>query len=94
MTDPGQVFDSINQGRLVDLQWPREDWRLNGGRTGWGGWAPRVGMEGTVVHRWTPNHRDALRRSHLEGKTILLVNLHEHFVPVAEAGVQDLGAEV
>lgn len=94
ITDPSQVYDSINLGRLLDIQWPKEEWRQNGGKTGWGVWAPRAGMEGTVVHRWTPNNRDTLRRSHLEGKTILLVNLHDHFVPIAESGVQDLGAEV
>ncbi|XP_025105785.1 pecanex-like protein 1 isoform X5 [Pomacea canaliculata] len=91
--DPAQVFDSINQGRLTDVQWPREDWRLKGGKGYWGEWVPRVGMEGTVVHRWQPGHRDVTRRSHLD-KTILLMQLHDRYVPIAESGVIDLGAEV
>ena len=69
--DPSQVYDAINTGRLLDMQWPKEEWRANGGRAGWGPWMPRAGMEGTVVHRWTPNHKDALRRSPVDGKTIL-----------------------
>ncbi|KAK7103857.1 pecanex-like protein 1 isoform X2 [Littorina saxatilis] len=93
ITDLSQVYDSINLGQMQDVQWPKEEWRLNGGKIGWGKWVPRSGMEGTVVHRWTPNHRDILRRSNLD-KTILLVHLHDHFVPIAESGVQDLGAEV
>ena len=37
--------------------------------------------------------RDIGRRSHVD-KTILLVQIGDKFVPIAESGVTDLGAEV
>lgn len=46
-----------------------------------------------VVHQWVPNHRDLSKRSHVD-KTILLIKIDERYVPIAEAGVLDLGAEV
>lgn len=46
-----------------------------------------------VVHKWTPNHRDPKLRSHVD-KTILLVQIDDKFVPIAENCVQDLGDEV
>lgn len=46
-----------------------------------------------VVHRWVPSHRDPNRRSHVD-RTILLVRIEDKYVPIAEAGVVDLGAEV
>lgn len=46
-----------------------------------------------VVHRWIPNHRDPSKRSHVD-KTILLIKIEDRYVPIAEGGVQDLGAEV
>ncbi|KAF4523513.1 hypothetical protein B566_EDAN004584 [Ephemera danica] len=46
-----------------------------------------------VVHRWVPSHRDPNQRSHVD-RTIVLVQIDDKFVPIAEAGVQDLGAEV
>ena len=59
----------------------------------WNGWVPDKGAEGTVVHRWQPCHRDPGRRSHVD-KTILLVHIGDYYVPIAESGVTDLGAEV
>lgn len=91
--DPGQVYDSINLGRRIDVQWPAEDWRKNGGKNAWLGWAPVKGMEGSVVHKWMPCHADPGRRSHVD-KTILLVQIGDKFVPVSETGIIDLGAEV
>ncbi|XP_064603904.1 pecanex-like protein 1 isoform X2 [Liolophura sinensis] len=91
--DPGQVYDSINLGRRIDVQWPAEDWRKNGGKNAWFGWAPVKGMEGSVVHKWMPCHADPGRRSHVD-KTILLVQIGDKFVPVSESGIIDLGAEV
>lgn len=93
IVDTSQILDSVNLGRRLEMQWPREEWKQNGGKNSWGDWVPRAGMEGTVVHRWTPNHRDLSKRSHLD-KTILLVQLNEHYVPISESGVADLGAEV
>ena len=91
--DPSLVFDNINLGRRIDVQWPNEEWKQNGGRNGWHGWIPMKGMEGAVVHKWTPCHRETIKRSHVD-KVILLVQIGEKFVPVAEQGVLDLGAEV
>ncbi|KAJ7389078.1 hypothetical protein OS493_033940 [Desmophyllum pertusum] len=55
--DRGQVYDSINLGRRIDVQWPSELMRERGGRSYWKDWNPVAGVEGPVVHRWTPCHR-------------------------------------
>ncbi|XP_012936159.1 pecanex-like protein 1 [Aplysia californica] len=91
--DPSLIYDCINLGRRVDVQWPNEDWKTAGGKNGWKEWTPKKGMEGTVVHRWTPGHTDPVKRSHVD-RNILLVQLKDHYVPIAESGVLDLGAEV
>jgi hypothetical protein len=91
--DPGVVYDTINMGRRIDVVWPNERMQLRGGRSFWRDWLPEKGMEGQVVHRWVPNHRDLSQRSHVD-RTIVLVQVDDKFVPIAEAGVQDLGAEV
>ncbi|XP_057670879.1 pecanex-like protein 1 isoform X2 [Diorhabda carinulata] len=93
ITDSNAVFDSLNQIRKVEILWPNEFIRIRGGKTYWKDWKPEVGMDGTVVHKWLPSHKDPSRRSHIE-KTILLVNIDDKYVPIAENGVQDLGAEV
>ncbi|XP_050525456.1 pecanex-like protein 1 [Daktulosphaira vitifoliae] len=91
--DPSQVYDAINLGRRIDVVWPDEKMRIRGGRSYWKDWLPEKGMEGLVVHQWIPNHRDLSRRSHVD-KTILLIKIDERYVPIAESGVLDLGAEV
>ena len=93
LTDTTQVYDDINSGRRGDVVWPNEDWRTAGGRTGWHGWSPSVGDEGSIVHRWIPSHRDSSRRSHVD-KTVILVHIDDKFVPVAESGLTFLGVEV
>ncbi|OWF38383.1 pecanex-like protein 1 [Mizuhopecten yessoensis] len=93
ITDITKVFYNINLGRRIDVQWPNEDWKQNGGKSGWAAWSPVVGMEGCVVHRWEPCHRETMKRSHVD-KVILLVQISDKYVPIAEAGVLDLGAEV
>lgn len=91
--DRGQVYDSINLGRRIDVQWPSELMREHGGRSYWKDWNPVEGVEGIVVHRWTPCHRDPARRSHVD-RPIVLVKIDDKFVPIAEAGVVDAGIEV
>ncbi|XP_018322376.1 pecanex-like protein 1 isoform X2 [Agrilus planipennis] len=91
--DPNVVYDCINLGRRIDVSWPDENMRAKGGRSHWRDWLPETGMEGQVVHRWSPCHWDPSRRSHVD-RTILLVKIDDKYVPIAESGVQDLGAEV
>ena len=86
------MYDNINLGRRNEIQWPNEEWRVNGGRNGWGSWVPAVGMEGTVIHRWSPFHRDIQKRSHID-KPIVLVQIGDKYVPIVEFGVQDLSSE-
>ncbi|XP_045536966.1 pecanex-like protein 1 isoform X1 [Papilio machaon] len=93
IVEPLGVYDCINLGRRIDVQWPSETQRERGGRNFWGSWVPMAGMDGLVVHKWTPNHRDPKLRSHVD-KTILLVQIDDKFVPIAENCVQDLGDEV
>ncbi|CAG4961455.1 unnamed protein product [Colias eurytheme] len=91
--EPLGVYDCINLGRRIDVLWPSEYQRERGGRNSWGSWVPQAGMDGLVVHKWTPNHRDPKLRSHVD-KSILLVQIEDRFVPIAEHCVQDLGDEV
>ncbi|XP_041981429.1 pecanex-like protein 1 isoform X2 [Aricia agestis] len=91
--EPLGVYDCINLGRRIDVQWPSEYQRERGGRNYWESWVPMAGMDGLVVHKWTPNHRDPKLRSHVD-KSILLVQIDDKFVPIAENCVQDLGDEV
>ncbi|CAH0726774.1 unnamed protein product, partial [Brenthis ino] len=93
IVEPLGVYDCINLGRRIDVLWPSEQQRERGGRNYWGGWVPMAGMDGLVVHKWTPNHRDPKLRSHVD-KSILLVQIDDRFVPIAEHCVQDLGDEV
>lgn len=91
--DPNLVYDCINLGRRIDVSWPTEYMRCRGGRSYWKDWLPEAGMTGPVVHKWIPCHRDSNKRSHVD-RTILLVQIEDKFVPIAESGVQDLGPEV
>ncbi|XP_072945543.1 pecanex-like protein 1 isoform X2 [Epargyreus clarus] len=93
IVEPLGVYDCINLGRRIDVQWPSEYQRERGGRNFWGSWVPMAGMDGLVVHKWTPNHREPLLRSHVD-KSILLLQIEDKFVPVAEHCVHDLGDEV
>nr|CAD7264279.1 unnamed protein product [Timema shepardi] len=86
--DPNQVYDAINLGRRIDVVWPDERMRARGGRSHWRDWLPEKGMEGQRGVNSDPN-----RRSHVD-RTILLVKIDDKYVPIAESGTQDLGAEV
>lgn len=48
IVDPNQVYDCINLGRRIDVVWPDERMRGQGGRSSWGDWVPLPGMEGQV----------------------------------------------
>jgi hypothetical protein len=87
------VYDSVNLGRRIDVQWPNEEWRNNGGKNVWSGWYPTQGQEGYVVHRWSPCHKETVKRSHVD-KTIVLLQIGDKYVPIGEQGVQYTGAEV
>ncbi|XP_014279000.1 pecanex-like protein 1 isoform X1 [Halyomorpha halys] len=93
IVDPNQVYDCINLGRRIDVVWPDERMRGQGGRSSWGDWVPLPGMEGQVVHKWVPCHREITKRSHVD-RTILLVKIDERYVPIAESGVIDLGPDL
>ena len=43
-------------------------------------------MEGIVVHKWLPCHREAVKRSHVD-RTIVLLKIGERYVPVVESAV-------
>ncbi|XP_074039325.1 pecanex isoform X2 [Leptinotarsa decemlineata] len=92
IVDPNLVYDAINLGRRIDVMWPTEYMRIRGGRSNWKDWVPEAGMEGPIVHKWTPCHKDPNKRSHVD-RTILLVQIEDRYVPIAESGVQDLSQE-
>lgn len=85
------MYDNINLGRRIDPLWPDESWRARGGRNDWKNWLPDEGMEGVVVHRWAPCHREVLFRSHVD-KTILLLRIGERFVPIVESAARIVGS--
>jgi len=93
ITDVSLVYDSINLLRRGEVNWPNEELRAAGGRTGWNGWSPSTGDIGTLVHQWLPCHRDPNRRSHVD-KTIYLIQIGDRYVPVDETGVNVLSVEV
>ena len=82
----------MNLGRRIDPYWPDPDWRAKGGRNAWNSWIPLDNMEGPIVHRWVPCHRDPFNRSHTD-KTILLLKIGERYVPIAEQAVLVLPEE-
>ena len=90
--DSEKVYDNMNLGRRIDPYWPDPDWRAKGGRNAWNSWIPLENMEGPIVHRWVPCHRDPFNRSHTD-KTILLLKIGERYVPIAEQAVLVLPEE-
>lgn len=61
--------------------------RLKGGRLGWKGWQPHIGMVGYVVHIWTPNHPDAAFRSVIN-RDLCLVEIGEYYVPITSLSLK------
>lgn len=51
IVEPLGVYDCINLGRRIDVQWPSEYQRERGGRNYWGSWVPLAGMDGLVSTR-------------------------------------------
>ena len=90
--DCDKVYDNMNLGRRIDPYWPDPEWRAKGGRNAWNSWIPLENMEGPIVHRWVPCHRDPFNRSHTD-KTILLLKIGDRYVPVAEHAVLILPEE-
>ncbi|XP_066534602.1 pecanex-like protein 1 isoform X2 [Hoplias malabaricus] len=93
IVDVSQVLDMINLSKRKELVWPDESLRLRAGRSYWRDWSPVEGMEGHVIHRWSPCARELVSRSHMD-KAILLVQVDDKLVPIIETGVIELGAEV
>lgn len=64
--------------------------RTSGGRLAWHGknWSPSVGMVGNVVHYWSPHHADQRYRTRVS-RTVYLVEIGEHYVPVGEHGINE-----
>lgn len=83
-----QIYDCLDLGRRIDVVWPSEEMRASGGRSSWQDWSPHVGMVGYVVHYWTPNHPDSQHRSNVN-RTLLLLKIGKHYVPVGENGVKE-----
>lgn len=88
IVDAGEIYDYLDMGRRIDVVWPSEDMRLNGGRSSWKDWLPQEGMVGYVVHYWQPNHPDAIYRSNFN-RTLYLIQVGDRFVPVAENGIKE-----
>ena len=89
ITDTSQVSYRYSRFGAASIMWPKEEWREKGGPgpSGWGDyWSPKVGYLGTVVHIWKPNHRDPVQRSIVD-KVILLVEIGDRYVPIADTGV-------
>lgn len=52
------MYDAVNLGRRIDVLWPDERMRQQGGRTFWQDWIPQTGMEGQVsLHSLFPKQK-------------------------------------
>lgn len=90
IVDALEIYDCLDLGRRIDVCWPNEQMRLAGGRSSWknSAWEPTEGMVGYTVHYWQPNHPNTRFRSNFN-RTLFLVQVGEHFVPVSENGVKE-----
>lgn len=86
-----EIYDCLDLGRKIDVVWPNECMRLAGGRSSWkkSSWEPQEGMIGRVVHFWQPNHANKRFRSNFINRTLFLVQIGDHFVPITEMGVKE-----
>ena len=88
IVDSGEIYDCLDLGRRIDVDWPNESMRSSGGRSSWKEWQPQEGMVGFVVHYWQPNHPDSHFRSNFN-RTLFLLQIGERYVPVGENGVKE-----
>lgn len=90
IVDASEIYDCLDLGRRIDVSWPNEQMRSAGGRSSWkkSSWEPTEGMVGYTVHYWQPNHPNTRFRSNFN-RTLFLVQIGEHFVPVSENGVKE-----
>lgn len=90
IVDALEIYDCLDLGRRIDVNWPNEQMRSAGGRSSWknSSWEPTAGMVGYIVHYWQPNHPNSRYRSNFN-RTLFLVQIGEHFVPVSESGVKE-----
>ncbi|XP_031624391.1 protein pecanex isoform X2 [Contarinia nasturtii] len=89
-----EIYDCLDLGRRIDVLWPSECMRLAGGRSSWkkSSWEPTEGMVGYIVHFWQPQHVDKRFRSNFN-RTLFLVQIGEHFVPVGENGIEEYNSK-
>jgi hypothetical protein len=45
------VLAMVNRSTLLP-DWPSPEIKLESGSTGWGGWRPKNGMIGEIIHQW------------------------------------------
>lgn len=90
IVDALEIYDCLDLGRRIDVSWPNEQMRAAGGRSSWkkSSWEPTEGMVGYTVHYWQPNHPNTRYRSNFN-RTLFLIQVGEHFVPVSENGVKE-----
>lgn len=88
IVDASEIYDCLDLGRRIDVIWPNEGMRMAGGRSSWKDWEPLEGMVGYIVHYWQPNHSNTRFRSNFN-RTLFLIQIGEHFVPVSESGVKE-----
>lgn len=88
IVDKGEIFDCLDLGRRIDVDWPSESMRSSGGQSSWKDWTPQEGMVGFIVHYWQPNHPDPYFRSNFN-RTLFLLQIGDRYVPVGELGVKE-----
>lgn len=88
IVDSGEIYDCLDLGRRIDVDWPNEIMRSSGGRSSWKEWTPQEGMVGFIVHYWQPNHPDSQFRSNFN-RTLFLIQIGDRYVPVGENGVKE-----
>lgn len=93
IVDASEIYDCLDLGRRIDVIWPNEQMRMAGGRSSWKEWEPTEGMVGYTVHYWQPNHPNTRYRSNFN-RTLFLIQIGEHFVPVSESGVREYNTAI